>query len=379
MSLRTTRAATLASVAALGLLLGGVTPTLAYSVPSTAPAETVSGTGTGTGTSMGSAEAPESHSEPVAASHGAAHDGTIAGRVLDPRGLAGPNEKFTVIALQGRSLTRVVGVSDEANEAGEYLIDGLPRATNLTLLLMSSGVHSSAVAQMGWPNSYDVRTFETLNLDHGDAVDINFTLQPGFADMCLFSEFCNRFYKEIMWMRASGLSTGVRVASGSHGRTTQHYMPRDTVTREAMAAFLYRLNTPKGARGPIGYTVPAASPFADVPTNHKFFKEIAWMHESGLSTGIRRAHAVVYAPKSGVSREAMAAFMYRMEHPNYRASSTPHFADVPRGHKFFTQIQWMFDSGLSTGVKQQSGKPKYLDQSRVSREAMAAFLYRSEH
>jgi hypothetical protein len=38
----------------------------------------------------------------------------------------------------------------------------------------------------------------------------------------------------------------------------------------------------------------------------------------------------------------------------------------------------MSQSGLSTGIKQPSGKPVYAAKSNVTREAMAAFLYRAE-
>jgi hypothetical protein len=54
------------------------------------------------------------------------------------------------------------------------------------------------------------------------------------------------------------------------------------------------------------------------------------------------------------------------------------FADVRPSDKFYAQIAWMFDSGLSTGIKQDSGKPAYAPKSSVTREAMAAFLYRGD-
>jgi uncharacterized protein YkwD len=191
-----------------------------------------------------------------------------------------------------------------------------------------------------------------------------------FLDVCKD----HKFGTEITWMLKSGLSTGVATTGG------RSYQPKGTVSREAMAAFLYRLSTPSGAKAPQGYTAPRVSPFADVPVSHKFYKEIAWMYTSGLSTGIKqRSGKPQYAPKDGVSREAMAAFMFRLDNPSgYRAPGTSPFADVSRSHQFYTQIAWMYDEKLSTGVQQRSGKPKYLPKDRVSREAMAAFLYRAK-
>jgi DNA-binding beta-propeller fold protein YncE len=53
------------------------------------------------------------------------------------------------------------------------------------------------------------------------------------------------------------------------------------------------------------------------------------------------------------------------------------FADVTDpNNAFFTYIQWMFTSGISTGTPQPSGKPLYNPSSPVSRQAMASFLFK---
>ncbi|WP_449282360.1 hypothetical protein [Leucobacter sp.] len=178
----------------------------------------------------------------------------------------------------------------------------------------------------------------------------------------------HKFATEINWMHATGLSTGVRQAGGK-----PKYLPKSSVSREAMAAFLYRLD---GAR----FTGPKQSPFADVPPSHKFYDEISWMYFEGLSTGVQqRSGKPKYLPKSSVSREAMAAFLYRLDGARYGGPRTSPFADVATSHRFYDEIAWMRATGLSTGVQQVAGKPKYLPKSSVSREAMAAFLYRHEH
>ncbi|WP_449282919.1 S-layer homology domain-containing protein, partial [Leucobacter sp.] len=72
--------------------------------------------------------------------------------------------------------------------------------------------------------------------------------------------------------------------------------------------------------------------------------------------------------------------MFRMQAPKgYKAPKTSPFSDVKPGQKFYKEITWMYKSGLSTGVKQKSGKPKYMPKSSVTREAMAAFIYRLKH
>ncbi|PRI10264.1 S-layer homology domain-containing protein [Leucobacter massiliensis] len=179
----------------------------------------------------------------------------------------------------------------------------------------------------------------------------------------------DKFYKEISWMAVEGISTGVRQKDGS-----LQYQPKNNVTREAMAAFLYR------AYGEKNFTAPAKSPFTDVKPGDKFYKEISWMAAKGISTGVRQPDgSKKYQPKSGITREAMAAFMYRLDtdaKPRVPASSP--FADMKPGDKFYKEIAWMWQAKLSTGNKQPSGKPTYSPKSNVTREAMAAFLYRAD-
>jgi hypothetical protein len=74
-----------------------------------------------------------------------------------------------------------------------------------------------------------------------------------------------------------------------------------------MAAFLYR------AAGSPAFTAPAVSPFADVSTGQQFYKEMAWLADQGISTGWVEANGTVtYRPLQSISRDAMAAFLYRM-------------------------------------------------------------------
>lgn len=189
-------------------------------------------------------------------------------------------------------------------------------------------------------------------------------VSPPFIDVL----YGHKFYKEIAWMKSSGTSTGTATKSGPV------YQPKSSVSREAMAAFLFRMKAPKS------YKAPARSPFVDVQKGQKFYREIAWMYTSGLSTGTMRNGQRFYDPKAAVSREAMAAFMFRMQKPKgYKAPAVSPFADVQRGQKFYREITWMYKSGLSTGTRQPSGKPRYDAKGQVSREAMGAFLYRLNH
>lgn len=179
----------------------------------------------------------------------------------------------------------------------------------------------------------------------------------------------DKFAKEITWMASEGISTGVKQADG-----TYQYQPKNNVTREAMAAFLFR------QYGNANYKAPTTSYFSDIKPGDKFYKEISWMYANKVSTGVKQPTGKpAYQAKSGITREAMAAFMYRLDKNTKPATpkSSP-FSDVSTGDKFYKEIAWMSTSGLSTGIKQPSGKPAYASKSNVTREAMAAFLYRAD-
>ena len=53
-----------------------------------------------------------------------------------------------------------------------------------------------------------------------------------------------------------------------------------------------------------------ASPFKDVPTNHVFYKEIAWMNSQGIAKGWPDG---TFRPYQPVKRDQMAAFLYRYD------------------------------------------------------------------
>ncbi|MCC5951695.1 MAG: PD40 domain-containing protein [Acidimicrobiia bacterium] len=116
-----------------------------------------------------------------------------------------------------------------------------------------------------------------------------------------------------------------------------------------------------------GATTPA---FVDVLTGHAFFAEIQWLAAARVTGGFGDG---TYRPVSDVSRQAMAAFMYRLAgSPAFEVSVVPSFSDVGVGHPFFVEVEWLASSGVSLGYGDGTFRPT----SEVSRQAMAAFMYR---
>lgn len=163
-----------------------------------------------------------------------------------------------------------------------------------------------------------------------------------------------QFAKEITWLKNSKVTTGY-----SDGT----YRPMDSVSREAMAAFLYRI------KGSPAYSPPAKSKFKDIGKSG-FYKEINWLASKGVTTGW---NGDTYAPLQSINRDAMAAFLYRLAgSPAYNAPRTSPFKDVSTNNQYYKEISWLNSTGISTGWSDGTFRPY----EPIKRDAMAAFLYR---
>jgi surface antigen len=78
------------------------------------------------------------------------------------------------------------------------------------------------------------------------------------------------FITEISWMVGQGLATGYPDGT---------FRPEDTVTRQVLAAYLYR------AAGSPSYAPPLAATFPDVAVGDLYRKEIEWAYSVGALTG----------------------------------------------------------------------------------------------
>lgn len=60
--------------------------------------------------------------------------------------------------------------------------------------------------------------------------------------------------------------------------------------------------------------VPEGQSFRDVTPTTQFYKEIEWLADQGISTGWQVGPgAYEFRPVQAVNRDAMAAFMYRLD------------------------------------------------------------------
>lgn len=171
----------------------------------------------------------------------------------------------------------------------------------------------------------------------------------------------NKFAKEIVWVAQSGISTGWPDGT---------FRPLAPVSREAMAAFMHRLDALKGVKDDLPSSVPM---FSDV-SGTKFEGEIGWLLASGITTGYPDR---TFRPYATVNRDAMAAYLYRMAgYPSFTPPKTSPFTDVSTDNQFYREIAWLASTGISTGWEQPNGTRKFAPVEPVARDAMAAFMYR---
>ena len=94
-----------------------------------------------------------------------------------------------------------------------------------------------------------------------------------------------------------------------NGTDADKFSPNGNITREQMAAILYRYSEYKGkdvsARADI-------SAYPDADTTHSYAKEaISWTNAEGLITGSKEGNQTVLAPRASATRAQVATILMR--------------------------------------------------------------------
>jgi hypothetical protein len=159
------------------------------------------------------------------------------------------------------------------------------------------------------------------------------------------------FHDEINKLVELGIATGN--ADGTFGANM-------TITREAIMAFAYRTaGSPDGT-----YTTT----FTDVPTTNAFYNAIAWAQTTGVTNGFADG---TFRPSLGLSREAFAAFVYRLA-GSPAGTNTESFSDVDSTDTFFDAISWAAANEIVNGYPDGTFKSA----AAIKRQATAALLVR---
>ena len=180
------------------------------------------------------------------------------------------------------------------------------------------------------------------DVEHTRTLTVTFPVAEAPAPVSPFVDVdpSDEHFAAMLWAYEEGIAKGW--ADGT-------YRPLEGVNRDAMAAFLYRM------AGEPAVDLPASSPFTDVKPGDEHYAAIVWAHQEGITTGWSDGS---FRPTQPIARDAMAAFLYRYAgSPEVSAPSTDPFSDVSRSSKFALEIAWMKEEGISTGWSDGTYRP----------------------
>jgi hypothetical protein len=161
------------------------------------------------------------------------------------------------------------------------------------------------------------------------------------------------------------VTAGTTVSSGGTLTAGHRYLAGEnticnvTVVTAAVASVegAYRLDR----------TQTAQLPFTDLASTDWYYDNVRFVYEQGLFQGV---DAVTFAPTVPMSRSMLATVLYRLSGTQTTAPSAG-FYDV--GDTWYTNaVNWAAQTGVVTG----SGDGGFAPEVNVTREQMAAMLYR---
>jgi hypothetical protein len=111
----------------------------------------------------------------------------------------------------------------------------------------------------------------------------------GFSDVP-----ATAFYADaVVWAASEGITTGTSATT---------FSPDLALDRGQMATLLWRYD---GEPAP-----PASHPFSDVPSGTYYEAAVAWLAQSGITSG---TSATTFSPNAQVTRGQMVTFLHRYE------------------------------------------------------------------
>jgi S-layer homology domain len=167
------------------------------------------------------------------------------------------------------------------------------------------------------------------------------------------------FVDDIVWLSGEAITKGCNPPSNSR------YCPAATVTRGEMAALLVRA---------LGLTDDGSGTYFTDDDGSVFESDIAKLAAAGITKGCNPPANDHFCPDDRVTREQMAAFLVRAYGLTDGGSGDP-FTDDD-GSVFESDIIKLAAAGITKGCNPPANT-EFCPYSSVTREQMAAFLYRA--
>ena len=173
---------------------------------------------------------------------------------------------------------------------------------------------------------------------------------------------------DIQWTANNAISEGWREQDG-----TRTFRGMDTVKRQDMAAFLYRI------AGSPAYTPTESDKnrFVDVTEDTPHAKEIWWLGSVGIAEGWADG---TFRGMDTVKRQDMAAFLHRLATKELNVADSVYsrnpFSDVLPDTPHREDVLWLSGTGVSEGWLENDDTRTFRGFDGVIRQDMAAFLHR---
>lgn len=147
-----------------------------------------------------------------------------------------------------------------------------------------------------------------------------------------------------------------------YGTGKNRFNPTGTMTRGDLVLILYRMAGQPSVSG-------VKNPFTDVKSSDYYYKAVLWAYANNVVNGTGRS---TFSPKENVTREQLAAILYRYSGAPATSSRLTAFTDAGRVSSYAADaMKWAVGAGIITG----NGN-KLDPQGSATRAQVAAMLHR---
>ena len=290
--------------------------------------------------------------------------------VADIEAAAGENNTYTVTVPYGTDVTAdsfVIVTSDSGATVGALTHDGNVWSFTVTA---EDGVtfrtYTVTVSFTEAPKSNDagVRSITVAGVKAKASVNSEYTVTVPYGTNVTASSFV------IITNHARAT-----VGALTHIKNVWYFTvtAEDGVTTASYTVTVTTAALPTPIKPAVDNTKPASDskpklPFTDVSTSDWFYSDVMFVYENGLFSG---TDSRSFSPNASMTRAMLVTVLYRLEgEPAGTGSSS--FSDVSSGSYYEKAVAWAAANGIVTGT----GSTSFSPDAKVTREQLAAILYR---
>ena len=259
----------------------------------------------------------------------------------------------TYTATMGAPSRKIVVYNSTPNDTIKVTINGNTReieknfGTNFSYTQSSNGGSGSSGGSSSGKTTYKVTTSAVNNggvnaspstADKGDTITI--TLSPD-----------------------KGYTLGKLTVTDGSGKTVSTVKKSDTVYTFTMPASAVTV----GVSYVKADETPSETKFNDVSANDWFASAVDYVTDKGMMNG---TGTNTFGPKANTTRGMVVTVLYRLE--NEPSTAAASFTDVASGAYYANAVAWANANGIVSGY----GNGKFGPNDKVTREQLAAILYR---